>query len=47
MAQVQGEDIPLIMHCWHYLRRSWYKFTVVFYSGGIGSGGDHGCWSGW
>ena len=35
-----GAYILLIMHCWHYLRRSWFTFTTVLVSGGEG---DYGC----
>ena len=29
LAQVQGEHMLLIMHCWHYVRRSWYMKMLI------------------
>jgi len=29
LAQVQGEHMLLIIHCWHYVRRSWYMKMLI------------------
>ena len=29
LAQVQGEHMLLIMHCWHYVRRYWYMKMLI------------------
>jgi len=29
LAQVQGENMLLIMYCWNYVRRSWYMKILI------------------
>ena len=31
LAQVLGEHMLLIMHCWHYIRRSWYMMILILF----------------
>ena len=36
-----GAYILLIMHCWHYHKRSWFNSLVVLISGGASVEGEH------